>query len=240
MRIRLFMMGIGLLGLFAAAWIVHEHSLESISVMNREEDRFSSVTVILDAGHGGEDGGAVAPDGTLEKDLNLRYASAISDYFSLFGIPYIPTRTADVSVCDPSLPSIRERKRADILNRFALVEQTENAILVSIHQNLYTRPQYAGTQVFYAQSVAHSEQLAQCIQSSVVSLLQPENHREIKKTDSHIYLLYKATKPSVLVECGFLSNPEELEQLKSPSYTSALSYAVTKGVFNYLTRTEDT
>ncbi len=193
-------------------------------------------TIILDAGHGGEDGGAVAPDGTMEKDLNLVIANTIASYFELFGIPYIPVRTTDESVCDPGLTTVRERKRSDILNRYALINDTPNSVLLSIHQNMFSEPKYNGTQVFYAGGDANSEQLASLIRDSVLTALQPDNTRAIKPSTDSIYLLYHAKTTSVLVECGFLSNENELQKLKDEAYESQISYYIFKAMLQYLSQ----
>ncbi len=192
-------------------------------------------TVILDAGHGGEDGGAVAPDGTAEKDINLEISNGIAAFFELFGVPYIPVRTVDTSVCDLGLTTIRERKRSDIMNRYALVNGTPDSILLSIHQNMFTESKYSGTQVFYAAKQESSKTLADEIRKSVLGALQPENTREIKPSTDSIYLLYQAKTTSVMVECGFLSNENELRRLKEPSYEAQMSYFIFKGLLNYLT-----
>lgn len=220
--------------LFAVfAYLTRQNAIRDIDVFNHSDHFCIDATVILDAGHGGEDGGAVALDGTLEKDLNLRFTKCISSFLELFGVTYQTTRTTDISVGDTSLDSIRERKRSDILTRFRLVNKTPNSVLLSIHQNLFVQSKYSGTQVFYAKYPPESENLARSIQTSVSSMLQPENDREIKVSDNNIYLLYHAQRPSVLVECGFLSNPEELTKLKSPEYQAELSYAIVKGFINY-------
>ena len=213
--------------------LINRNTLPEIDAFNQGDRCFIRSTVVLDAGHGGEDGGAVAADGTLEKNLNLEFTKCISVFFDLFGISYKTTRTTDVSVGDPSLSSVRERKRSDILRRFQMVNQYSDSVLLSIHQNLFTQSEYCGAQVFYAKCQPESEKIAKCIQSTVASFMQPDNHREIKGSDSNIYLLYNAKRPSVLVECGFLSNPEELLKLKSPEYRSALSYAIVRGFMAY-------
>lgn len=190
-------------------------------------------TVVLDAGHGGEDGGAVAPDGTTEKTLNLQISGGIADYFELFGIPYVQVRTEDVSVCDPGLKTVRERKRSDIMNRYSLINSTQNAILLSIHQNMYTQAKYNGMQVFYAEDIPSSKKLAEQIQKAVCTAMQPENKRTVKPSTDSIYLLYRAKTTSVMVECGFLSNEKELAQLKSSDYQAKIGYFILKGLLNY-------
>ncbi len=191
-------------------------------------------TVILDAGHGGEDSGAVAADGTLEKDINLTVSNMIASYFELFGIKYVPVRTCDTSVCDGQYLTIRERKRSDILNRYTLINETPQSVLLSIHQNYFTEPRYYGTQVFYSANNEASKSLAVNIRKTVCEALQPENKREIKPSDNSIYLLYHAKTTSVMVECGFLSNSDELTLLCSESYETKLSYFITRGLINFL------
>ena len=193
-----------------------------------------NAVIILDAGHGGEDGGAVAADGTNEKDINLAIANDIAALFEVFSINYIAVRTEDLSVGDNSLPTQRERKKSDIKNREKLVNGTANAIFFSIHQNKYDVAKYSGTQVFYGAQNPESEILAQQIQDSVKALLQPENTRQIMPSGDSIYLLYNATAPSVLTECGFLSNPEELVLLKDSTYQKKMAYAVFCGLQDYL------
>lgn len=219
-----------------AVFIVSYYSQQGIKAVNAEQYNIIKETIILDAGHGGEDGGAVAADGTVEKDLNLAISNDVAAYFELFGIPYIPVRTEDISVCDEGLGTIRERKNSDIFNRYALVNSIENSILLSIHQNFFTEPQYYGTQVFYSDNNESSKLLAGEIRQSVTEALAPENTRGIKPSDSSIYLLYKAQTTSVLVECGFISNENELQKLKSPVYDSQLAYYIFRGLLNFLNK----
>ncbi len=195
--------------------------------------------VILDAGHGGEDGGTSAPDGTPEKDINLLISNDIGAFFDFFGVDYIPVRTADVSVCDDGLDTVRKRKYSDIMNRYSLVNSISDSVLLSIHQNYFQQPEYSGTQVFYAEKTGDSKELAESIQNSVVTALQPENARAVKAADENIYLLHKAKTTSVMVECGFLSNPGECEKLKTNSYQTQMAYFIFRGTLNYLSDEKD-
>ena len=192
------------------------------------------VTVLIDAGHGGVDGGAVANDGTEEKYINLQIAQLLEQQLGAMGIRTAMTRTSDVSIHDSSAQTIREKKVSDIHNRMQLMEKTENCIFVSIHQNKYSDNALSGTQVFYSPNTTASAQLAQTIQNSVCMLLQPENTREIEKSGSSIYLLYYAQKPAVLVECGFLSNAEDLKKLKDEAYQKQLAFCIATGILEYL------
>ena len=190
--------------------------------------------IIIDAGHGGFDGGAVASDGTIEKDINLKITLFLREYLTFFGFKTIMVRDSDCSVeADPSA-TIRERKTSDLHNRLKLLEDTENAILVSIHQNKFTEERYSGAQVFYSpRSKDESSLLAQCIQETIVNTLQKSNTRQIKECGSSVYLIYNAVKPAVLVECGFLSNLKEAELLKTEKYQKQLAFCIAIGIQNY-------
>ena len=132
------------------------------------------------------------------------------------------------------MTTLRERKKSDIRSREKLVKSTPNAIFFSIHQNMYDIAKYKGTQVFYGSQNPESELLAQEIQNSVKKRLQDDNTRQIKPSGDSIYLLYKAKAPSVMIECGFLSNPEELALLKDEKYQKQMSYSVFCGLISYL------
>ena len=211
-------------------FVVHNRGEANLKMVLSENASASAYTVILDAGHGGEDGGAVAPDGTPEKDINLSIANMIADYFDLFGISYIPVRKTDCSVGDLTLGTVKARKTSDIMTRYSLVNNTPDSVLLSIHQNQFKQSKYRGTQVFFAPGDQTSERIANAIQKAVVGNLQPENKREVKASGDSIYLLYHAKRPSVLVECGFLSNPEELSELKNKEYMSKLSFFIIEGL----------
>lgn len=195
--------------------------------------------IIIDAGHGGIDGGAVASDGTQEQYINLDIARKINEYLSELGYVTIMTRTDDNSIHDPDAETIRQKKVSDIHNRLKIIETHQDSIFVSIHLNYYTESKYNGTQVFYSPNNANSGKLAQYIQNSVVSLLQPYNTRQIKQSDSSIYLLYHSPVPSVMVECGFLSNAEETEKLKNENYRTQMAEAICKGIIDYLNSAEN-
>ena len=216
-----------------AVLAIRKISVQPTQAADRNEERIPGLTFVLDAGHGGEDGGAVAPDGTPEKELNLRIEKSLAALFVLYGVPFLETRTEDISVGDPSLPTVRERKRSDIMTRYQLVNQTPNGVLLSIHQNQFRQSKYSGTQVFYAASFPEAQRFAQILQSETTQTLQPQNTRQIKPSGSSIFLLYKAQRPSVLIECGFLSNPDELQKLKSQKYETELSYSILRAVLQY-------
>ncbi len=192
-----------------------------------------TIAVLIDPGHGGFDGGAVAADGTYEKHINLAVSLALRDLLLVWGVPVTLTRDTDRALNADDASAVHSNKSSDMHARLALYQQAETVI--SIHQNHFDIPKYAGTQVFYSGNHTDSKVLASLVQSSVQHLLQPDNHREIKKATNGIYLLHNATVPSVLVECGFLSNPEERELLKDTEYQQKMAFAIMLGYWNYKT-----
>lgn len=192
--------------------------------------------IILDAGHGGFDGGAVAGDGTLEKDINLNIALNLNEILNTCGFDVILTRDTDSGTESDSTLSISKRKVSDLNNRLKLINSYENGIFVSIHLNKFTTSTANGAQVFYSKNNDKSALLGQSIQNSVVELLQPNNDRVIKQGTKSTYLLYNAKIPSVIVECGFLSNAAELKKLKDESYQKEMSFAIFCGILNYINK----
>mgnify|MGYP003450115767 CR=1 FL=1 len=189
-------------------------------------------TVILDAGHGGFDGGAVASDGTVEKDINLKITLAVAKFLRQSGFNVVLTRENDVSTDDVETEKISTRKKSDLKNRLNLMKDYKDAVFVSIHLNKFTTSAANGSQVFYSRS-EESKRLGDCIQKSIVAKLQPENTRVNKLATSSTYLLYNATVPSVLVECGFLSNKSELEKLKDQDYQNKMAFSIYCGILEY-------
>lgn len=190
--------------------------------------------IIVDAGHGGMDGGTSAADGTKEKDINLSIARKLNLLLVASGYKTVMLRNDDALIGDNSLSTIRARKVSDIRKRLEVAESYPESILVSIHQNYYSVPKYSGAQVFYSTNSPESKILAQSIQDSVVNGLQPDNNRKIKAVGSDIYLLYNCTLPAVMVECGFMSNESEAEKLKTDSYQTQMALSIMQGILNYL------
>ena len=190
--------------------------------------------IIIDAGHGGVDGGAVAADGTQEQYINLDIALKLNEALIAKGYKALMTRTDNNSIHDASAVTTREKKVSDIHNRLKIIEANPDSIFVSIHQNYYTESKYWGTQVFYSPNNPESSVLAQCIQSGVVADLQPDNTRQIKESGDSIYILYNTTVPAVMVECGFLSNYEETAKLNDEIYRQQMADSICNGIINYL------
>ena len=188
--------------------------------------------LIIDAGHGGEDGGAVAADGTVEADINLGIACKLNLLAQLCGTDTEMTR-ADEHIHYPADAStIAARKTADQKQRAALINSVANGVLISIHQNEYPAPSPHGAQVLYASSM-QSKAFGEAMHAALVNLLDPENRRVAAPISNDIYLMRSVQCPAVLVECGFLSNPEELKKLKDESYQLKLSMVMLGSFLEY-------
>lgn len=190
-------------------------------------------TVIIDPGHGGFDGGAVAADGTIEKDINLEISLNLSQMLKSAGYNVILTRETDASTEDDETEKIALRKKSDLKNRLDLMKNNPDAVFVSIHLNKFTTSAARGSQVFYNGKIEKSKILGDSIQNSIKAMLQPENTRVNKQATSSTYLLYNATIPAVLVECGFLSNKVELEMLKKEEYQKKIAFCCMCGINDY-------
>ena len=193
------------------------------------------VQLVIDPGHGGEDGGAVSCTGAPESQINLEISLRLRDLFRLLG--YNPTllRQEDVSIYTTG-KTLSEKKVSDLKERVRLVNATENGLLLSIHQNYFPQSQYSGAQVFCN---AAGKELAGALQASLIGTLDPNSHRSVK-SGKGIYLLEKANCPAVLIECGFLSNEAEEAKLRSPDYQKKLCCCIAATVTEFLTRREST
>lgn len=194
-----------------------------------------SPVIVIDPGHGGEDGGASNSSAVLEKDINLAISLQLQRLLEVSGFRVVMTRTSDISTADNTLGTIRERKVSDIHNRLKIIEaQGSNCVFISVHQNHFTESQYSGAQMFYSTKNGSSKEMAESIRNRVVTLLQPENKRENKPATSSIYLLWNTKVPAVLIECGFLSNQSEAAKLNNPEYQKKMAFAMYSGMLDYL------
>lgn len=189
-------------------------------------------TVIIDAGHGGPDGGAVGISGSVEKDINLSVALRMSDIFNLCGIDYIMTRDNDILLDREGISG--SMKGRDIKSRVSIANENPDALFVSVHTNSYPIEKYSGFQTFYSKNHPESRLLAESIQSAVQSYLQPDNDREIKPGSSAIYLLHNSYSPTVLAECGFISNTREEELLRRTEYQTSVAVTICAGIMEYM------
>ena len=219
--------------IFIVVCLVMISSFSDIAVLtSRDLEADNAPYVIIDAGHGGEDGGAEV-DGVLEKDINLAIAGMTADILRLHGYRVKEVRTEDVAVYSNDAQSLREKKKSDLNNRVKLFNEDADSIIVSIHQNKFSGSKSHGTQIFYSKNHSDSEKLARSIQTSAVMLLQNDNTRELKPAGKDIYILDQTKNPAVIVECGFLSNPEELQKLSDPAYRQEMAYAVAMGIIDF-------
>lgn len=194
----------------------------------------SKYNIVLDAGHGGKDAGTTAADGTPEKDINLGIVLKLYDFLMFCGLNCYTIRNND----EEYYPDGTDKSRSDLYNRLDFVNSIDNSMLVSIHQNHFEDSSEWGMQIWYTANEETSQRLANNILEISKSFLQPENKRLNKPSDNSYYILYKASVPSVMVECGFMSNYEENNKLKSEEYQKQLAYTITMGINKYLV--EDT
>lgn len=204
----------------------------TVTVIAEHEPIRRQNIIVIDAGHGGEDGGATSCTGVLESQLNLEIALRLDALMHLLGYETKMIRTTDVSVYTEG-KTIAAKKASDLRNRVKTVNGTENGLLVSIHQNIFPDSQYSGAQVFY-NKVDGSKELAQKLQSALVSALNPGSNRKIKPSDG-VYLMEHIQRPGVLVECGFLSNPQEEGKLRTGEYQKKICCVIAATLSQYFT-----
>ena len=217
--------------LVSITFFVGEHVTDSDGGKDAAATPTQRVTVIIDAGHGGRDGGASTEDGVLEKDLNLAVAKKVQSLLSLADVNVVMTRETDVMLADDS----SSHKKLDDLNtRLHMADDYENCIFVSIHMNKFPVEKYSGLQVYYSKNNAQSKILADTIQEKTASVLQLGNARITKASDSSIYILHNIKVPAVLVECGFLSNREEAALLQKEEYQNKLAAVIASSVLDFL------
>ena len=205
----------------------------SLCSCNEYVDTMSRIPiVILDAGHGGEDPGAIGYDGVYEKDLNLLICKLIREELTAQGYAVVMTREDDRLLYSEAENIKGIRKISDLKNRVKILNSYEPAIAISIHMNTFFASQYHGTQIYYS-NVDGADRLAAAIRDSVRVELQPDNRRPLKHSEG-IYLLENSKIPTVLVECGFLSNPEECKKLSEKEYQKRLSFSIVCGIINYI------
>ncbi len=188
-------------------------------------------TVIIDAGHGGVDGGAVSCTGVPESKVNLDIALKLNDLMHLLGINTVMIRETDVSVFTKG-ETIAQKKISDLKERVRIIRGTPDAILISIHQNHFTDDRYSGAQVFYAPTEG-SQKLAESLQSAFIQTVNPASRRRIKKADG-VYLMQHIQCPAALIECGFLSNKNEEYKLRTKEYQQQICSLIASCVSNYL------
>lgn len=200
---------------------VSERAVESNKTINKSKN-----TVVIDAGHGGKDAGTSGVDGALEKDVNLSIALALYDYLMVSGIDAVLIRDADYELYYEG----EVRDHSDLYNRMDFINSVPDSLLISIHQNHFEDGKEWGTQIWYSANTELSKTLADNILHNIKYSLQPENKRVNEVSDDSYYLLYKASVPSIMVECGFMSNREENKKLQDIEYQNDIAYSILTGI----------
>ncbi len=197
----------------------------------------SNRVICIDPGHGGVDPGAVSIRGTLEDEINLKIALKLKRLIEGSGGIVVMTREEDIGLYSENAESLRQMKREDLTKRKEIVEENEIEIFISIHLNSFTNNKYSGAQTFYREGFKEGEELSIKIQSELKNVLNEDNKRQAQKRDN-IYLLNEINIPSTLVECGFLSNPEEDRLLNNDQYQEKIAWAIYTGLLNYFSEQE--
>jgi len=197
----------------------------------------SGKTILLDAGHGGPDGGAVSRSGAIEKDLNLAIVLYLRDYLQQSGALVTLTREGDYDLAKPDTKGYSKRKTEDLLRRADQIGEVKPDLTLSIHMNSIPSPKWSGAQTFYYSGNAEGKRLADDIQTEIRVAL--ENTDRIAKTNDTVYLLKTSKMPTALVEVGFLSHPGEARLLADEAYQKKVAAAVYRGVLRYMTGQSD-
>ncbi len=209
---------------------------ESLETMNQIDD---NCVLIIDAGHGGLDGGASSSDGMLESTVNLAVAKKLEFLSQFFGFRTVMTRTDDELDYPEGAVTVREKKNWDQKTRAELIASVPNAVLISIHQNIYPDPRPYGSQVLYG-AAQGSHELGELTHNLLIETLNPENRRVVEPISDKIYLMRKAQCPAILVECGFMSNPQESKLLADDRYRTKLAIVLLASYMGYMQNTEYT
>ena len=195
--------------------------------------RYEQHVLVIDAGHGGEDGGAVSLSGASESTINLAIALKLDQILGLYGAPSVMLRTEDRSLHSSEAKTLREKKVSDLHNRVETVNETEHAILLSIHQNSFPQSKYHGAQVFYSPT-QDSLEFATYLQQVLRETLDTQNQRSAAPIPDSVYLMNHIRCPGILVECGFLSNPTEDQLLQTPEYQLMVAMTLSGAYLQYL------
>lgn len=195
-----------------------------------EKAAAEEICIVIDAGHGGSDPGKVGINNALEKDINLALALKLRELLEQKDIKVVLTRDSDAGLYSADATN---KKAADMQKRCEIISDVNPIFTISLHQNSYPTEDVKGAQVFYYEQSTEGEKLANILQASLVSHVDPDNKRVAKANDSY-YLLIKTPTPTVIVECGFLSNPTEAELLVDEAYQDKLVQAIYMGILEYL------
>lgn len=195
----------------------------------------TKIKVVIDAGHGEPDGGAVSKDGIKESELNLQIAQKLKAKLEELNIEVIMTRenSNNISNLEEAQKTIREIKTTDLNNRVKIANESGASMLVSIHMNKFEDSRYRGWQTFYSKSSEEGKKLAENIQEAIGEVIQLDNKRKALKIEG-IKIIDKSQIPAVIVECGFLSNTEECNLLQDENYQEKMAEGIKIGIQKYL------
>lgn len=210
--------------------IVVKESAEYVSVLKENGTKETRHTIVIDPGHGGNDPGKVAINSALEKDVNLAIALKLKKYLEQEDMEVVMTRQEDKGLYEETDSN---KKVHDMKNRLAIMEGAKPALVVSVHQNSYPEESVSGVQVFYYRDSAEGKRAALLMQEQMIATLQPAKEREAKENSTY-YILKKTTVPTIIVECGFLSNREEADRLTSEDYQERVAWAIHLGIMRYI------
>lgn len=222
------------LAVFIGCLCVAHLGNQAVTVVAESAPYATKTCVVIDAGHGGIDGGATSCSGVLESQFNLEIAARLNDLLRFLGYETIMLRTNDTSLHTEG-NTIAAQKVSDLKHRVKVVNSTDNAILVSIHQNTFPNSKYSGAQVFYAPN-SDSASLATAMQSALIKTLNPNSNRKSKPSDG-IYLMQNIQTTGILIECGFLSNVQEESKLRSVEYQQKLSCVIATTLSDFIANT---
>lgn len=203
------------------------YGIESRETMKHTEPKW---VVAIDPGHGGFDPGKVGVSGSLEKDINLSISFKVRKKLEKKGIQVVMTRTTDDAICQPE---DKNKKMTDMRNRVEIVNASNAAVAVSIHQNSFTNSSTKGAQVFYYTGSSDGEKLAKILQTKIKEKVGDDNQRQ-EKANGDYYVLRKVSCPIVIVECGFLSNPSEEALLEEEDYQEKMAEGIAEGILQFL------
>lgn len=227
-----FSLGVGLLMVACMIFIARKGA--QFTGSNQVITEEGPICIVLDAGHGGDDPGKIGVDGSREKEINLSIVRKVKYYLEANNIKVVLTREGDEGLYDANAEN---KKVQDMKRRIEIMEEARPLAVVSIHQNSYPQEYVKGAQVFYHKDSKEGEKLASLLQENLREKLNPENHRQIKANDSY-YLLKKTQIPTVIVECGFLSNYEEAALLSSEEYQDKVAWSIHMGILQFINQTK--
>lgn len=215
--------------ILSAGIIFSSFGSRDVPIFSKSNERI----IVVDAGHGEPDGGAVGASGTVESALNLAVAEKLGNLLEKRGFTTVMTREDENGLYDTEDGSIRQKKKEDMANRLEIINNSGADLVVSIHMNIFRDSKYRGAEVLYSEKFENALLLAELIQAEIVST-DPENQtRGVQKADSGLYLMKNAEIPAVIVECGFISNPEEEKLLNDSDYQERVAAAICGGIEKY-------